>query len=187
MLIRLRPPVGAAAVRLGAPTAAGQPQPEGRAVALLRLHGDLAVVVAGHVADDGQAEAGAAGAPAAGPVDPVEALEDPLEVAGGDAHALVDDGQLGPRRVVGPVTGDERRVTIRSGSEYFTALSSRLDTADTSWRRSPITVRPAGPGSTTIVDGAERGGRADAVGRAVEHLAARGPAGAPAPRPPRCG
>ena len=55
---------------------------------------DLAVVVRDHVADDGEAEAGAAGLAAAGLVDPVEALEDPLEVAGRDADAVVGDGDL---------------------------------------------------------------------------------------------
>ena len=41
----------------------------------------LAAVVRGHVAHDGQAEAGAAGVAAAALVDAVEALEDALEVA----------------------------------------------------------------------------------------------------------
>ena len=43
----------------------------------------LAAVVAGDVAHDREAQAGAAGLAAAGPVDPVEALEDALEVARG--------------------------------------------------------------------------------------------------------
>ena len=61
------------------------------ALALAGAHGDLAAVVGGDVADDGQAEPGAAGVAAAGPVDPVEALEDAVEVAGRDADALVGD------------------------------------------------------------------------------------------------
>ena len=52
---------------------------------------DLASVVGGHVAHDGQPEPGAARLAAAGPVDAVEALEDPVEVAGRDADARVGD------------------------------------------------------------------------------------------------
>src|SRR5438034_11740269 len=62
---------------------------ESGAVALLRLHGDLALVSLGDVPHDGQPEAGAAGGPAAGAVDSVETLEDPLQVAGRDPDAVV--------------------------------------------------------------------------------------------------
>ena len=70
-------------------------QGERRAEAFLAPHGDRAAVVAGHVLDDGQPEAGAAGA--AGPrlVDPVEALEDAGAVLARDADAAVGDGDLG--------------------------------------------------------------------------------------------
>src|SRR5690606_27197049 len=71
-----------------------QRQRERRALALPGLDPALAVVVGGDVADDGEPEPGAAGLPAAGPVDPVEALEDALEVAGGDAGAVVAHGDL---------------------------------------------------------------------------------------------
>ena len=54
---------------------------------------DPTLVVAGHVADDGQTEPGAAGVAAAAVVDPVEALEDPVEVAGRDADADVGHRQ----------------------------------------------------------------------------------------------
>src|SRR5436309_13971086 len=64
---------------------------EGGAVALLRLHGDLALVGLGDVAHDGQPEAGAAGGPAARAVDTVETLEDPLQVAVGNPDAVVPD------------------------------------------------------------------------------------------------
>ena len=50
----------------------------------------------GHVADDGQAEAAAAGPAGPGLVDPVEALEDPRELAGRDALAGVGDLEDGP-------------------------------------------------------------------------------------------
>ena len=45
------------------------------------------------MAHDGQPQAGAAGGPAAAVVDSVEALEDALEVPGGDAHAGVGHRQ----------------------------------------------------------------------------------------------
>jgi hypothetical protein len=52
-------------------------------------------VVRRHVTHDRQPETGAAGVPAAGLVDAVEALEDPIVVAGGDPDPVVGDHQLG--------------------------------------------------------------------------------------------
>ena len=49
--------------------------------AFARLHGDLATVHLGDVADDREAEAGAAGVAAARPIDAIEPFEDALEVA----------------------------------------------------------------------------------------------------------
>ena len=46
------------------------------------------------VLDDGEAEAGAAGFARAGLVDAIEALEDALQVLGGDAGAEVLNGEL---------------------------------------------------------------------------------------------
>ena len=57
-----------------------------------------ALVVAGHVADDRETEAGATGRAAAPVVDPVEALEDALEVAGGDARRRCRPPRAGSRR-----------------------------------------------------------------------------------------
>jgi hypothetical protein len=51
-------------------------------------------MVAGDVLDDGQAEPGASGGAGAGLVGPVEALEDPIDVGGRDADALVGDRDL---------------------------------------------------------------------------------------------
>ena len=67
-----------------------------------------AAVVARDVLDDGQAQAGAAGA--AGPrlVDPVEALEHPLAVLARDADAAVGDGDLGEARPRAGGDGDAR-------------------------------------------------------------------------------
>ena len=74
--------------------------------------------------------------PGPGTVDPVEALEHAVEVASGDADPGVLDRQVHEVRS----SGSTRRATWISepSGEYFTALSSRLNTADTSWRRSPI-------------------------------------------------
>ena len=55
---------------------------------------DLAAVGGGDVLDDREAEAGAAGGAVAGRVDAVEPLEDPVHLAGGDADALVGDGEV---------------------------------------------------------------------------------------------
>ncbi len=67
---------------------------EGRPLSLARVDFDPALVVAGDVADDGEAEPGPSRLTAATVVHPVEALEDPLEVAGGDADPGVDDREL---------------------------------------------------------------------------------------------
>src|SRR5262245_59912991 len=56
-------------------------------------------MIRGDMADDGQAGPGAAGVAAAGAVDPVEALEDPFEVAAGDADAVVAHGDVDPGAV----------------------------------------------------------------------------------------
>src|SRR5690606_33507747 len=66
-------------------------QGEGRALSLPGGHQDLAPVGAGDVADDRQAEARAPGVPAAGLVDPVEALEDPVQLGARDPDAQVLD------------------------------------------------------------------------------------------------
>src|SRR5438067_3211813 len=55
-------------------------QGEGRSGTLDAVHGDLAVVGRHHVLDDSQPEAGAPGRAGAGRVDPVEALQDRLQV-----------------------------------------------------------------------------------------------------------
>jgi len=60
-----------------------------------------------HVTRDGETKAGAAGLPGAGLVDPVEALEDAIEVLGGNAGAEVAnaelDGAAGQRSRRGPI------------------------------------------------------------------------------------
>ena len=94
---------------------------ERRAFALARLDGDLAAVGLRDVADDREPESGAAGLAAARPIDAVEALEDPFEIARRDPDAVVahDDRDA----VVDP------RAPTSTGcpaSEYLIALSSRL-------------------------------------------------------------
>ena len=85
---------------------------EGRALALARVDLDPALVVAGDVADDREAEPGAAGRPAPAVVDPVEALEDPLEVAGRDADPLVGTATTTVVAVDG-TADDSRRCRLR--------------------------------------------------------------------------
>src|SRR5216684_4290497 len=58
-------------------------QPEGGTLPLDRLDGDITAVGLCHVANDRESEAGAAGVATAGVIDPIEALEDPLVIAGG--------------------------------------------------------------------------------------------------------
>src|SRR5579859_4896678 len=55
-------------------------QREGRSGALGAADGDPAVVRGGHMLDDGQPQASAAGGTGPGRVHPVEPLEDPLKV-----------------------------------------------------------------------------------------------------------
>src|SRR3954469_15537275 len=66
-------------------------QAEGRALALAGLHRDGPAVVAGDVANDREAEAGAPGTTRTGAIDTIEAFEDPVEVVRGDADAAVGD------------------------------------------------------------------------------------------------
>src|SRR4051812_15318835 len=77
----------------------GDAQREGGAPAFLRGDRHAATVVGGHVAHDGETQAGAARLAAAGPVDPVEALEDPVEIASGDPDAAVAHHDVDPRPV----------------------------------------------------------------------------------------
>src|SRR3954452_8742338 len=78
----------------------GKEKGEGRTLALLGGGAALAAGVGHHVADDGEAAARAAGLPAAGTVDAIEALEDALEVARRNPHAVVLDGELYPAAVI---------------------------------------------------------------------------------------
>ena len=108
---------------------------------------DLSAVVGHHVAHDGEPEPGAAGLAAPGLVDPVEALEDAVQVAAGDADAVVVHAPA----PTWPPSGGTSTSTVAPGSEYFTAFSTRLPTAETSWRRLPTDVAPGsrrrrGPG-----------------------------------------
>src|SRR5450631_3969786 len=68
-----------------------QVERERRSLAFARVHDDVPSVIEGHVTHDTEAQSCPAGFARATWVDPVEAFEDPLEVLGGDAHALVLD------------------------------------------------------------------------------------------------
>lgn len=71
-----------------------------------------AAMVAGDVFDDGQAEAGATGGAGPGLVGPVEPLEDPVDVGGGDPDPLVGDGD---RHVVGVRPGGDPHDGVLAG------------------------------------------------------------------------
>src|SRR5438034_5151547 len=121
-----------------------EPQGERRPLAFARVDRHRAAVVGRDVADDGEPQAGAPGAPVTCPVDPVEALEDPVEVLGRDPDPLVANRDLGPL-----VAAQHSTTTLVPESEYFTALSSRLATADTSWSSSAFTEAPGAHRSTS--------------------------------------
>jgi hypothetical protein len=80
---------------------------EGAALAEGAFGPDVAVVLVDDLATDGEAEAGAALGAGVGGVDLLEALEDELEFIGGDASALVGDGEVegGGWGVMGKVGG----------------------------------------------------------------------------------
>src|SRR4051812_3256608 len=65
-------------------------------LAFPRYHAHPSLVIVGHVPDDCQAESGTTSVACAGPVDPVKALEDAVEVAGGNADAVVNHVKLHP-------------------------------------------------------------------------------------------
>ena len=80
------------------------------------------MVVRCHVADDREAEAGASGLAAPTAVDAVEALEDALEVVGGDAHAPVGHRQPHDR-----AAEHERGVSRRGWPTLVVGLGPGLD------------------------------------------------------------
>jgi hypothetical protein len=94
------------------------------------------------VLDDGQAEAGAAGGAVPGRVDPVEALEDAVELVGGDADALVDDrdldGVLVGRRFV-------ETSTVESSPGVGDGVRDQVATAAVTCSSLPKTSSPASP------------------------------------------
>src|SRR5215472_8960037 len=67
----------------------GQVEVEDRSFALHRRDANGAPVVGRNVSDDRQPETGSARGPGAGPVDPVEPLEDSLQIAGRNTDSLV--------------------------------------------------------------------------------------------------
>src|ERR1700683_2866649 len=102
----------------------GEHQGEGGPLTLARLDLDAALVVVGHVTDDGQTEPGATGVSAPSVVDPIEPLEDSIEVTGGYPGAVIGHGDthdvsfVGLLAVVGIVVAqwegrDHRRDELR--------------------------------------------------------------------------
>ena len=164
---------------------AGMRHRERGTLALDRLHPDLAVVVGGDVAHDRQTEPGATGVPAARPIDAVEPLEDPVEVARRDADRRDRATANSIQRAVGAAR-DSR--TSLPGSLYFTALSTRLPSADTSCRRSPSAGEPVGSGCVRCRRRcrAARRARRRALDDLAQHVVRRRPARAPRRRRARC-
>jgi hypothetical protein len=93
--------------------AQGQPDGERGPGSFLAPHRDRAAVRGDDVLGDGQAQAGPAGGPGPGRIHPVEPLEDALEVALGDADALIGDADLGRVRPGAP-GGDEDPGLLRA-------------------------------------------------------------------------
>ena len=123
----------------------GEDESERRPFALPRVDLDVAVVVGGDVAHDRKPEPGAAGVAAPAVVDPVEALEDALEVTGGDADALVLDVEA-HLAVCRPCPRSARRCPRRRTSRRFRA---GCRPRRRSWRRSPRTAT-GGEGSSSL-------------------------------------
>ena len=92
----------------------------------IRLDGDRAMVALDDLAGDGQAETGAAGVTAAGAVEPGEALEDPLPIAGGHARAVIGDHQPGVIVVARERDPDGRATMARRVLEQVADHSRQL-------------------------------------------------------------
>src|SRR6201992_1406308 len=104
-----------------------------------------------HVFHDREAQAGTAGGPRTGRIDPVEAFEDPLQVALGDADALVFDADLHPVPVAArgdhhagplPAGGPGVLETSRFSRGARTAVIPRACSPGTSGPRPPRAARP---------------------------------------------
>src|SRR5262249_36600900 len=111
---------------------------EGRAGALAGGHRHVAAVVRGHVADDGETETGAARLAAAGPVDSVEPLEDPVEVTRRDADAVVADLDVDPRP-----SGPGGNLHDRSGAGVLDAVLDEV--GERRHGLTPVANRPESP------------------------------------------
>ena len=116
-------------------------------------------------------------------VDPVEALEDAVEVAGGDADALVGDAQAD--LAVGRSARDTHRGVRRRRRSRRSRAGCSM--AETSWRRSPSTC--TGGIGLLELDGdvALLGGRADPLDGLGHDQVDAGPARAAAPPRTRSG
>src|SRR5260370_33698639 len=66
----------------------GEDEPERRPLPLARIDLDVALVIGGDVADDGQPQSGAPAVAAATLVHPVEPLEDAVEIPSRDADTV---------------------------------------------------------------------------------------------------
>src|SRR2546422_497688 len=76
---------------------------------------DPPAVVLGDVPDDREPEPGPPRRARPGPVDAVEALEDPGQLAGRDADALIGDGDPDPVAVPDDRHADDSRLRVADG------------------------------------------------------------------------
>ena len=174
----------AAPVRTPRPGSAGA-QGEGGALALRGTRPSTSPSwLLDHVADDGQAEAGAAGLAAAGPVDAVEALEDPLEVAGAGSRCRGPRPRSRRRRPSVPARTsiDRARVGVLHG-----VVEQVVDGRD---ELAPVAEHGEAGGRLVDLDArcpAARPRAAGAVDGLGDDQVRPAPARAPAPRRPRSG
>src|SRR5690606_14626367 len=133
-------------------------------------HRDVPAVRGGHVLDDRQAQARAAGGPGAGRVDAVEALEDAFLVLLGDADALVGDRDL-HHGAAGPGDGPGRYADAGAGGRVVDGVLDEV--AERGGELPPVAPDPQVvravrgcpvPGLTGSLTAAHVGGHGDLLG-----------------------
>src|SRR5262249_31590082 len=116
------------------PGPSGHAEREGRPGPFTRRHGPPAAMVGGDVAHDREPEAGTPCLAAARPVDPVEPLEDAIEVTRRDADPVIAHVDVDPRSV-----GARRHLDDRTGVGVLHAVL-----AEVGHRRHQLAPIPAG-------------------------------------------
>ncbi len=101
----------------------GEGENEGASGVQLTFGADGSALGLHHILGNGEAETGAAGLPGAGFVDPVEALEDAVEVFGGNSLAKVADAELDGVDGLGDLAGadDDPAMELVAGAAVLDA------------------------------------------------------------------